>query len=297
MNELEEDTVPEIQRTNLGSAILLLKSLGINDLLAFEFIDPPPQETLQRSLELLYALGALNDRGELTKLGRRMSEFPMDPRLSKAIIASEHYKCTEEILTIVAMLSESGSLFFRPKDKRIQANQAHANFVRPGGDHFTLLNIFNEWVETAFSIAWTYENFVQVKSLNRVRDIRDQLSTLCERVEIVPESNVDTSDIVPIQKSMLAGYFYNCAQLSRTGDSYKTFKTNQTVYIHPSSSLFQQQPPVRYINYYELVLTTKEYARSIMEFKPDWLLEVAPHAFNKKDVQDESTKKMPKQAR
>lgn len=219
----------------------------------------------------------------------------MDPRLSKAIIASEHYKCTEEVLTIVAMLSESGSLFFRPKDKRIQANQAHQNFVRPGGDHFTLLNIFNEWVETAFSIAWTYENFVQVKSLNRVRDIRDQLSSLCERVEIVPESNADSSDIVPIQKSILSGewsglgmtcierqfthsacffrivisgYFYNCAQLSRTGDSYKTFKTNQTVYIHPSSSLFQQQPPVKYINYYELVLTTKEYARSVMEFRP-----------------------------
>jgi pre-mRNA-splicing factor ATP-dependent RNA helicase DHX16 len=75
MNELEEDTVPEIQRTNLGSAILLLKSLGINDLLAFEFIDTPPEETLRRSLELLYALGALNDRGQLTKLGRRMSEF------------------------------------------------------------------------------------------------------------------------------------------------------------------------------------------------------------------------------
>lgn len=219
----------------------------------------------------------------------------MDPRLSKAIIASEQYKCTEEVLTIVAMLQESGSLFFRPKDKRIQANQAHQNFVRPGGDHFTLLNIFNEWIDTAFNIAWTYENFVQVKSLNRVRDIRDQLSKLCERVEIVPENNPDSSHIVPIQKALLSGYFYNCAQLSRSGDSYKTFKTNQTVFIHPSSSLFQQQPPVRYINYYELVLTTKEYTRSVIEFKPDWLLEVAPHAFNAKDIQDDSKKKMPKQ--
>lgn len=219
----------------------------------------------------------------------------MDPRLSKAIIASEAYKCTEEVLTIVSMLQESGSLFFRPKDKRIQANQAHQNFVRPGGDQFTLLNVFNEWVETGFSISWSYENFVQIKSLNRVRDVRDQLSSLCERVEIVPESNEDSSDIVPIQKSILAGYFYNCAQLSRTGDSYKTFKTNQVVYIHPSSSLFQNQPPTRYINYYELVLTSKEYARSVMEFKPQWLLEVAPHAFNKQDIADDSAKKMPKQ--
>ena len=96
-NELEENTVPEIQRTNLGMVVLLLKSLGINDLIGFEFMDPPPGETLMRALELLYALGALNDRGELTKLGRRMAEFPVDPMLSKAIIASEEYSCTEEV--------------------------------------------------------------------------------------------------------------------------------------------------------------------------------------------------------
>ena len=96
-NELEEHTVPEIQRTNLGMVVLLLKSLGINDLIAFEFLDPPPGETLMRALEMLYALGALNDRGELTKLGRRMAEFPVDPMLSKAIISSEKYSCTDEV--------------------------------------------------------------------------------------------------------------------------------------------------------------------------------------------------------
>ncbi len=69
-NELEENTVPEIQRTNLGNVVLMLKSLGINDLIHFDFMDPPPAETLIRALEQLYALGALNDRGELTKLGR-----------------------------------------------------------------------------------------------------------------------------------------------------------------------------------------------------------------------------------
>jgi pre-mRNA-splicing factor ATP-dependent RNA helicase DHX16 len=94
---LEENTVPEIQRTNLGMVVLLLKSLGINNLIEFEFMDPPPGETLMRALELLYALGALNDRGELTKLGRRMAEFPVDPMLSKTIIASEQYSCTDEV--------------------------------------------------------------------------------------------------------------------------------------------------------------------------------------------------------
>ena len=88
-NELEDSTVPEIQRTNLGNVVLLLKSLGVNDLLHFDFMDPPPHETLVLALEQLYALGALNHKGELTKLGRRMAEFPVDPMVAKTILASE----------------------------------------------------------------------------------------------------------------------------------------------------------------------------------------------------------------
>jgi pre-mRNA-splicing factor ATP-dependent RNA helicase DHX16 len=99
---LEENTVPEIQRTNMGMTVLMLKSLGINNLMTFEFMDPPPTETLMRALELLYALGALNDLGELTKLGRRMAEFPVDPMLSKAIISSENYSCTDEVSQSIA---------------------------------------------------------------------------------------------------------------------------------------------------------------------------------------------------
>ena len=75
-----------------GNVVLMLKSLGINDLMHFDFMDAPPAETLFRALEQLYALGALNDRGELTKLGRRMAEFPLDPMLAKTILASEQYK-------------------------------------------------------------------------------------------------------------------------------------------------------------------------------------------------------------
>ncbi|KAG6841261.1 Cyclin-dependent kinase catalytic subunit [Blastosporella zonata] len=208
-NELEANTVPEIQRTNLGMVVLLLKSLGINDLIGFEFISPPPGETLMRALELLYALGALNDRGELTKLGRRMAEFPVDPMLSKTIISSEKYSCTDEILTIISMLSESGSLFYRPKDKKLHADQARQNFVRPGGDHFTLLNVWEQWADTNYSQQFCYEQFLQFKSLSRARDIRDQLAGLCERVEVIVQSNPNSNDITPVQKAMTAGYFYN----------------------------------------------------------------------------------------
>ncbi|XP_014817226.1 PREDICTED: putative pre-mRNA-splicing factor ATP-dependent RNA helicase DHX16, partial [Calidris pugnax] len=88
-HELEETPVPEIQRADLGSLVLLLKSLGINDLIHFDFLDPPPHETLVLALEQLYALGALNHLGELTTLGRRMAELPVEPMLAKMILASQ----------------------------------------------------------------------------------------------------------------------------------------------------------------------------------------------------------------
>merc|ERR1719500_556447 len=155
-HELEDNPVPEIQRVNLGNVVLMLKSLGINDLIKFDFLDPPPHETLVLALEQLYALGALNHMGELTKTGRRMAEFPVDPMQSKMIIASEKYKCSAEAVTIAAMMSNNASIFYRPKDKIIHADTARKNFHQPGGDHITLLNVYNQWAETDYSTQWCF---------------------------------------------------------------------------------------------------------------------------------------------
>lgn len=183
-HELEDNTVPEIQRINLGNAVLTLKALGIDDLVHFDFLDPPPHETLVLALEQLYALGALNHHGELTKLGRRMAEFPVDPMMAKMILASEKYKCSEEILTIASMLSVNGAIFYRPKDKIIHADAARRGFFAPGGDHLMLLNIYTRWADSDFSTQWCYEHFLQHRSLKRARDVRDQLAGLMARVEI-----------------------------------------------------------------------------------------------------------------
>ena len=102
----------------------MLKSLGIHNLLEFEFMDPPPHEALAAALEQLYALGALNANGELTRLGRQMSEFPLDPCLSRMLLAADKYKCVEEILTVAAMLSVNNAIFYRPKDKVVLADTA-----------------------------------------------------------------------------------------------------------------------------------------------------------------------------
>ncbi|KAH0431146.1 helicase associated domain-containing protein [Colletotrichum camelliae] len=294
MNEMDESPMPEIQRTNLNGVVLQLKSLGINELLDFEFMDPPPTEALIGALNNLFALQALNHKGELTKMGRQMAEFPTDPMLAKAVLAADKEGCVEEVLSVVSMLSEASALFFRPKDKKIHADSARARFtIKDGGDHLTLLNIWNQWVDADFSPIWSRENFLQQRSLTRARDVRDQLAKLCERVEVSP-STCGSSNLTPIKRALTAGFFPNAARLQRSGDSYRTVKKNATVYVHPSSVLMGVDPPIRMLVYFELVQTTKEYMRSCMPIEAKWLAELAPHFYKKGDVEALEEKKMPK---
>ncbi|MDI1489997.1 MAG: hypothetical protein OHK93_001196 [Ramalina farinacea] len=278
-NELDDSTMPEIQRTNLNSIVLLLKSLGINNLIEFDFMDPPPAETLIRALENLYALGALNDQGELTKMGRQMAEFPTDPMLARAILAADKHGCVDEVLSIISMLGESSALFYRPKDKKLLADSARNRFtVRGGGDHLSLLNIWNQWVDSDFSYVWARENYLQQRSLTRARDVRDQLAKLCDRVEVTITS-AGASDIPVIAKAITAGFFPNAARLQKGG-----------IAIGPSRA---ERP--KWVIFYELVMTSKEYMRGNLPITPEWLVEVAPH-FHKKGELDGLgvDRKMPK---
>uniref|UniRef100_A0A673KK66 Putative pre-mRNA-splicing factor ATP-dependent RNA helicase DHX16 n=1 Tax=Sinocyclocheilus rhinocerous TaxID=307959 RepID=A0A673KK66_9TELE len=231
----------------------------------------------------LYALGALNHLA----LGYLLNFVPL---ALKMILASEHYKCSEEILTIghaAAMLSVNNSIFYRPKDKVVHADNARMNFVVPGGDHIVLLIVYTQWVESGYSTQWCFENFIQFRSMKTARDVHDQLEGLMDRIEV--ELCSCNGESVPIHKAATAGYFYNTARLSKGG--YKTVKHQQTVYIHPNSSLFEEQP--RWMIYHELVFTTKEFMRQVIEIESGWLLEVAPHYYKNKELEDGSSKKMP----
>jgi pre-mRNA-splicing factor ATP-dependent RNA helicase DHX38/PRP16 len=139
-DELHQNNIPEIQRTNLANVVLLLKSLKINDLLSFDFMDPPPEETILNAMYQLWILGALDNKGNLTELGKKMSEFPLDPSLSKILITAQEYGCTEEALTIVSMLSVP-SIFYRPKEREQESDAAREKLFVPESDHLTLYNV------------------------------------------------------------------------------------------------------------------------------------------------------------
>lgn len=142
--EMLATSLPEIQRTNLASTVLLLKAMGINDLINFEFMDPPPLQALVSALERLYNLGCLDQEGLLTKLGRLMAEFPLEPQLSKMILTAVDLGCSDEILSIVSMLSVQ-NVFYRPREKQKVADQKKAKFNHKDGDHLTLLTVYQQW--------------------------------------------------------------------------------------------------------------------------------------------------------
>ncbi|KIW21177.1 hypothetical protein PV08_01757 [Exophiala spinifera] len=272
-SEMLPTSIPEIQRQNLSNTILMLKAMGINDLLHFDFMDPPPTNTMLTALEELYALSALDDEGLLTRLGRKMADFPMEPSLSKALIASEDMGCSEEMLTIVAMLSVQ-TVFYRPKEKQQQADQKKAKFHDPHGDHLTLLNVYNAWKQSRYSDPWCFENFIQKRQIARARDVRQQLVSIMERYKhhIVSCGR----NTLKVRQALCSGFFRNSARKDPQ-EGYKTLIEGTPVYMHPSSSLFGK--PAEHVIFHTLVLTTKEYMHCTTVIEPKWLVEAAPTFF------------------
>jgi len=276
-NEMLPNNIPEIQRTNMSNTVLMLKAMGIEDLLRFDFMDPPPLQTLINAMELLYSLGALDDEGLLTRLGRKMAEFPLEPQMSKVLISSVDLGCSEEVLTIVSMLSVE-NVFYRPKDKQAQADAKRAKFFQPEGDHLTLLTVYQSWAANKFSNPWCFENFIQARQMQRAQDIRKQLVAIMDRYRLPIVSCGKNWNL--IRKAITSGYFMHAAKRDPK-EGYRTLVDGQPVYIHPSSALFNRQP--EWIIYHQLVLTSKEYLRECLAIDPRWLPELAPRFFKVAD--------------
>lgn len=286
-NEMLPNTIPEIQRQNLAHTILMLKAMGINDLLNFEFMDPPPKNLMLRALEELFNLQALDDDGILTELGMRMSQFPMEPELSRALLSSVTNNCAEDIITIISMLSVQ-NVFYRPKDKYQEADNRKARFHHPFGDHLTLLNVYNRWQQANCTEQFCTINYLHYRHLKRARDVRNQLVTLFNRFHLPVASAYGDPD--SIRRTLVSGFFMNAAKRdSQVG--YKTICGGTAVGIHPSSSLFGKE--YEYVIYHSLVLTSKEYMSQVTAIDPNWLVEAAPH-FYKAAAEDSQSRKKAK---
>lgn len=277
--ELLPMSIPEIQRTNLGNVVLLLKSLGIDNLLQFDFMDPPPQANILNSMYQLWILGALDNTGGLTPMGRKMVEFPLDPPLSKMLLAAETLGCTSEILTIVSMISIP-SIFFRPNDRQEESDAAREKFFIPESDHLTFLHVYQQWKAQKFSNEWCTDHFIHAKALRKVREIRGQMLDIM-KTQHVPNTSCGTAwDVV--RQAICSSYFHNSARLKGIGQ-YVNLRNGMPCFMHPTSALYGLGQTPDYVCYHELVLTTKEYMRTVTAVEAKWLAEQGPMFFSIKE--------------
>ena len=279
-DELLLTTVPEIQRTHLANVVLLLKTIGIGNLLEFDFMDPPPQDNVQQSLYQLWVLGALDDTGSLTKMGQKMAEFPLDPPLSKMLIVSEQLGCSEEVATVVSMLSVP-SVFVRPKERAEESDAAREKFMVPESDHLTLLFVYQQWCDTGRSNRWCSENFIQAKGMRRVAEIREQLVDIMRKSGMRLRSCGGHWD--PVREAIASAFFHNAAKMKGVGE-YVNMRTGLPCHLHPTSSLYGLGYTPEYIVYHELVYTTKEYMQHVTAVDPYWLARVGPMFYTVKET-------------
>lgn len=272
-------TVPEIQRTNLSNVVLLLKSLRVRNLLDFDFMDPPPRDTILHSMHQLWVLGALDNTGELTPLGKKMVEFPLDPSLSKMLIVSDELQCTAEVVTIVSMLSVP-SVFHRPKGREEESDSAREKFVVPESDHLTLLNVFNQWKSHGYKESWAERYFLQQKSLRKAREVRAQLLDIMKSLKMEYISCGTNWDVV--RKCVASAFFFNAARLKRLGE-YANVQTGMPCHMHPTASLYGLGYTPDYVVYHELVMTSKEFMMIVTAVDPYWLAEFGQKMYSIKE--------------
>ncbi|XP_045818351.1 probable pre-mRNA-splicing factor ATP-dependent RNA helicase DEAH2 isoform X2 [Trifolium pratense] len=276
-NDLQPQTYPEIYKSNLANTVLTLKKLGIDDLIHFDFIDPPAPESFMRALEVLNYLGAVDDEGNLTKLGEIMSEFPLDPQMAKMLVVSPEFNCSNEILSISAMLSVP-NCFIRPRDAQKAADEAKARFGHIDGDHLMLLNVYHAYKQNNEDASWCYDNFINNRALKSADNVRQQLVRIMARFNFkLCSTDFNSHDYyVNIRKAMLAGYFMQVAHLERTR-YYLTVKNNQEVHLHPSNCL-DHKP--EWVIYNECVLTSRNYISTVTNICGEWLVDIAPHYYD-----------------
>ena len=274
---LEETTVPEILRVNLAQVVLQLKGMGVHDPRSFSFLTPPRAESIEKSFEVLTALGAIDKSMNLTVYGKEMSQLPLDPIYAHLLLQSAKFECVSEILTVVAMLSAE-NIFYRPGGRgggddsggaAAKGAAAHRRFASYEGDLTSLLNVYNAWKKEAIYIQpgtskkkkkqlnntnnngkgkggfakmphgdWCKQNFINGRALTRANDVRSQLSDLCSRHGMDVNSSC-SSEMMTFYKCICSGLFLQVATRLPTPDEGKKNSRSSRAGLIPSRAHYK----------------------------------------------------------
>ena len=288
-------TDPEIRRTNLASVILSMLSLKLGDIEAFPFVDPPDSRFVTDGFRLLFELGAVDEGGRLTPIGRKLARLPIDPRLARMVLAGAEQGGLREVLIVVAGLAVQDPRD-RPAEKRQAADQAHRRWQDPDSDFVALLNLW-DGVEAAREALsgnqlrrWCKEHYINYLRLREWHDTFRQLRQLLRdmQIEVPPPSPLPVNEEgepteaarearrqsgVALHRALLPGLLSHLGLLTENREYLGA--RNRKFVIHPGSGLAKKNP--KWLMAFEMVETSRLFARSVARIDPRWIEPVAGH--------------------
>ncbi|MCA0976190.1 ATP-dependent RNA helicase HrpA [Halomonas denitrificans] len=290
-----EFTDPEIRRTNLASVILSMLSLKLGDIQAFPFVDPPDSRFVTDGFKLLFELGAVDDKGRLTPIGRRLARLPIDPRLARMVLAGDEHGSLREVLVVVSALAVQDPRD-RPADKREAADQAHRRWQDPESDFVALLNLWQGFEAARDELSgnrlrrWCRDHYLNYLRLREWHDTFRQLRQLLRDMDIqVPpprqqlpaesdeadqrEHEAQRAQTVAMHKALLTGLLSHLGTLNENREYLGA--RNRKFMIHPASGLSKKTP--KWVMAVELVETSRLFARTVAKVDPQWIEPLAGH--------------------
>jgi ATP-dependent helicase HrpA len=273
-----EFTDPEIKRSNLAAVVLQMLQLGLGDITKFPFLEPPDHRLIRDGYRLLDELGAVNQREQLTRLGRRMAAFPIDPALSRMVLAAQEFSVLPEMLVIASALSIQDPRE-RPADRQAQADQSHARFADSRSDFMSLLNLWRYYEEQRQTLSENKlrklckREYLSWLRMREWRDVHRQISIACRSQGLKPALEMAVeSDYAGVHRALLCGLLGNIAQQDERREYLAT--RNRRLQLFPGSVVYRKPP--KWLVAGEIVETQRVYARTAAAIEPEWLMQVNP---------------------
>ena len=282
-----EFTEPEVLRTNLASVILQMAALGLGDVQAFPFVEPPDARSIKDGIALLEELGALDPSrtghpsARLTPLGRRLATLPLDPRLGRMVLEAERNGCLAEVLVIAAFLAIQDPRE-RPTGKEQAAAELHGRFADPDSDFVAVLNLWHHlWQRKKELGSNQFRKLCRAEHLNHLRvrewqDVHGQLrdaarSMAFEHRPLDPGAELDRDGL---HVSLLAGLLSHVGAWDPVRQDYAGARQARFV-IAPGTPLAKKRP--KWVMAAELVETNRLWARTVARISPDRIERVGEH--------------------
>lgn len=290
-NSRPEFTDPEILRTNLAAVILQMAQLKLGDVRRFPFVDAPDHRLINDGYKLLQELQAVPQSGhtpnnKLTKIGRLLTQLPVDPRFGRMLLAADQLGCLQEVVVIVSALSIQDPRE-RPADKQQAADQKHREYWHEKSDFLAYWQLWQIFEEQRQELSgnqlqkWCQKNYLAYNRMREWRDIHTQLSMAAKSISLT--WNSEPAAYAAIHTALVTGLLGNIGNYSKEKTRDYIGARNRRFQIFPGSSQFKKAP--QWILTAELLETSKLYAHTVASVETDWILSVAQHQVKRQHVE------------